>query len=83
VINIRTSERNGQVVGACRVRGGEDVILITTQGKIIRLETENIRLTATRAAQGVKLIDLGDEDKVADITLVPDEDEDDIYEGAG
>ena len=83
VINIRTSERNGQVVGACRVRGGEDVILITTQGKIIRLETETIRLTATRAAQGVKLIDLEGEDKVADITLVPDEDEDDIYEGAG
>lgn len=83
VINIRTTERNGQVIGACRVRGPANVILITAKGKIIRLETEEIRRTATRAAQGVKLIDLEEDDKLADITLVSEGDEDEIYEGAG
>jgi DNA gyrase subunit A len=81
VINIKTTERNGQVIGSCRVRGPADVILITANGKIIRLETETIRKTATRAAQGVKLIDLEEGDKVADVTLIPEEDEDEIYEG--
>lgn len=81
VINIKTSERNGLVIGSCRVRGPADVILITAYGKIIRLETETIRKTATRAAQGVKLIDLEEGDKVADVTLIPEEDEDEIYEG--
>jgi DNA gyrase subunit A len=83
VINIKTSERNGQVVGCCRVTGPADVILITANGKIIRLETETIRKTVTRAAQGVKLIDLGESDKVADVTLIPEQDEEEIYEGAG
>jgi len=83
VINIKTTERNGQVIGSCRVTGPADVILITANGKIIRMETETIRKTATRAALGVKLIDLGEDDKVADITLIPEEDEDELYEGAG
>jgi len=83
VINIKTTERNGQVIGSCRVTGPADVILITANGKIIRMETETIRKTATRAALGVKLIDLEEDDKVADITLIPEEDEDELYEGAG
>jgi len=83
VINIKTTERNGQVIGACRVKDPADVILITANGKIIRLETETIRKTATRAALGVRLIELGEDDKLADITLIPEGDEDDFYEGTG
>jgi DNA gyrase subunit A len=83
VINIKTTERNGLVVGSCRVAEPADVILITANGKIIRLETETIRKTAARAAQGVKLIDLEDSDKVADVTLIPEEDEEETYEGTG
>lgn len=82
VINISTSSRNGLVVGACHVREPGDMILITAKGKIIRLQTETIRLTASRNAQGVKLIDLEDDDRVADITLVPPEDEDELDEGS-
>jgi len=80
VINIKTTERNGQVIGACRVTGPADVILMTANGKIIRLETETIRKTATRAALGVKLINLDEGDSVADITLIPEGEEDEIYE---
>lgn len=75
VINIKTSERNGKVVGACHVDEDSEVILITEKGKIIRLEAAQIRQTASRSALGVKLIDLEEEDRVADITPVPEEEQ--------
>lgn len=80
VINIKTSKRNGPVVGACLVEGDEDLILITIKGKIIRLLSQEIRKTVSRATQGVKLIDLEKDDRVADITLVT-EDEDQVEDG--
>ncbi len=80
VINIKTSKRNGPVVGACLVEGDEDLILITIKGKIIRLLSQEIRKTVSRATQGVKLIDLERDDRVADITLVT-EDEDQVEDG--
>jgi DNA gyrase subunit A len=79
VINIITSSRNGKVVGSCLVNGGEDLILITANGKLIRLPASQIRKTA-RNAQGVKLIDLDEEDRVADLTLVSAEDEVEVDE---
>lgn len=80
VINIKTSKRNGPVVGACLVEGDEDLILITIKGKIIRLLSQEIRKTVSRATQGVKLIDLERDDRVADITLVT-EDADQVEDG--
>lgn len=82
VINISTSTRNGLVVGACHVGEPGDMILITAKGKIIRLLTDQVRKTASRNAQGVKLIDLEPDDRVADITLVPIEEEDELDEGS-
>ncbi len=75
VINIKTSKRNGQVVGNFSVQGDTELIIITEQGKIMRLESARIRKTIGRRTQGVKLIDLGKQDRVADITPVPEEDE--------
>jgi DNA gyrase subunit A len=82
VINISTSSRNGLVVGACHVVEPGDMILITAKGKIIRLQTDHVRKTASRNAQGVKLIDLEPDDRVADITLVPIEEEEELDEGS-
>ena len=45
------------------------MIIITAKGKIIRLEADSIRMTG-RNAFGVKLMDLGDGDTVADVSLV-------------
>ena len=73
VINIKTTQRNGPVVSAFGVKEDSEVIIITEKGKIIRLEASRIRQTVTRGAQGVKLIELGKEDKVADMTLVTHE----------
>ncbi len=77
VINIKTTQRNGDVVSACPVGPDSEIIIITASGKLIRLEAARIRQTVSRSAAGVKLIDLEKGDKVADVTLVtPDEDED-------
>lgn len=75
VINIKTSKRNGQVVGNFSVQNDTELIIITEQGKIMRLESARIRKTISRRTQGVKLIDLGKQDRVADITPVPEEEE--------
>ena len=71
VINIRTTKRNGLVVSAFAVRDDSEVIIITAQGKIIRLEAGHIRQTVSRSAQGVKLIKLREGDQVAAMTHVP------------
>ncbi len=76
VINIKTSTRNGPVVSVWPVTEDDQIIIITERGKIIRLETRHIRRTITRGAQGVKLIDLGEEDRVADVTLVSEQETD-------
>jgi DNA gyrase subunit A len=81
LINIKTGTRNGPVVGVCRVRKPEDLILITEKGKIIRLSTDDVRLTASRNTQGVKLIDLEEDDRVADISLAAARSDDDVNTG--
>src|SRR5580704_3524833 len=75
VINISTSERNGQVVGVAYVQEGDEVLLITQQGMIIRMQTNDLRAIG-RATQGVRLIDIEVDDKVVSVArLLEKEDE--------
>jgi DNA gyrase subunit A len=75
VINISTSERNGPVVGVAYVQQSDEVLLITQQGMIIRMQTDDLRAIG-RATQGVRLIDIEAEDKVVSVArLVEKEDE--------
>jgi DNA gyrase subunit A len=69
VINIKTTERNGKVVAVMPVAKESEILIITTNGKLIRLEAEQIRATG-RSAQGVKLIDASGGDLVASASLV-------------
>jgi DNA gyrase subunit A len=69
VINIRTTARNGKVVAVMPVTRESQVMIITAQGKLIRIEADKIRETG-RSAQGVKLIDTSDGDLVASASLV-------------
>jgi DNA gyrase subunit A len=78
IISIKTTPRNGRVVNVCHVTDKSQVILVTEQGKIIRLEATDITETAGRGAQGVKLIDLNEEDRVAAITVFEEEEEKDV-----
>jgi DNA gyrase subunit A len=73
VINIRVGSKNGTVVNTCHVQDDSSVMLITAQGKLIQLYTEDIRNTQTRAAVGVKCIELEEGDYVASVTVVAGE----------
>jgi DNA gyrase subunit A len=68
VINVKTTERNGKVVSIMKVDEESELMIITAQGKFIRLEASKIR-QAGRSTQGVKLIDLDGDDKVAATTV--------------
>jgi DNA gyrase subunit A len=71
IINIDTSERNGQVVGIAYVESGDEVLLITQQGMMIRTPADDIRMTG-RAAQGVRLINIDDDDRVVALAKLDD-----------
>jgi DNA gyrase subunit A len=75
IINISTSERNGPVVGVAFVQAGDELLVITQQGMILRMMTDDVRAIG-RATQGVTIIDIADDDKVVSIArLVEKEDE--------
>ena len=69
VINVKTAERNGKVVGVLSVTEDSEVMLISQQGKIARLDAGKIRESG-RSAQGVKLLALEEGDQVAAACLV-------------
>ena len=62
IINIQTSDRNGKVVGISEVTDDEELMLMTQQGKILRMASKDIR-TIGRATQGVRLIDIEGDDR--------------------
>jgi DNA gyrase subunit A len=66
IINIKTSGRNGPVVGVKFLRGDEEVMLITEKGMIIRLDTKDIS-TIGRNTQGVRLIQLEEGDHLVSV----------------
>jgi DNA gyrase subunit A len=75
IINIAASERNGEVVGVVCVHENDEILLITQQGMILRMPTNDVRAIG-RATQGVRLIDIEGEDKVVSMArLVEKEDE--------
>jgi DNA gyrase subunit A len=82
IINIATSDRNGEVVGIAYVQENDELLLITQQGMILRMPTNGVRAIG-RATQGVRLIDIEDDDKVVSVArLVEKEEEVERDEGA-
>ncbi len=71
VINMKTTNKTGQVVGILSVKDDSEIILISQNGKIIRIESSTIR-QAGRSTQGVKLVSLEDGDKVAAACVIPE-----------
>ena len=73
VINMRTTAKTGNVVGVLAVKDDSDLLIITKEGKIIRIESAQIRQSG-RAAQGVRLVRMEEGDRVAAASVVPEED---------
>jgi DNA gyrase subunit A len=72
VITIKTSRRNGMVVGILEVHDDEDVMLVTDRGKIIRIPVSHISVIS-RNTQGVKLIDMEPGERVVSAACLAEE----------
>ncbi|MFZ0797114.1 MAG: DNA gyrase subunit A [Terriglobales bacterium] len=72
VINVKTTARNGKVVGISQVTEKSEVMLISQYGKIIRIESKFIRESG-RSAQGVRLLNVEPGDRVAAAVVIPPE----------
>ncbi len=66
IISIQASERNGKVAGVICVDTDDAVLLITQQGKVLRMVARDARPIG-RATQGVRLIGIGDDDSVVSV----------------
>ncbi len=72
--NLDITAKNGRVIEIAQVGEDKELLLITEQGKIMRTPTGDIR-TIGRTTQGVRLMDLEDDDKVVSVALVEKDDE--------
>jgi DNA gyrase subunit A len=69
VRDIRTSERNGPVIGIVAVRDGDEIMLITAQGMVNRTHVDEIRLVG-RNTQGVRIMNLNEGDRLASVARI-------------
>jgi DNA gyrase subunit A len=74
VINMKTTPKVGKVVAVLSVKENTDLMIITKDGKIIRLESGEIR-QAGRSTQGVRLVRMEDGDQVAAASCIPESDD--------
>jgi DNA gyrase subunit A len=72
VINMKVTPRIGKVVAILSVMEDTDLMIITRDGKIIRIESGEIR-QAGRSTQGVRLVRMEEGDQVAAASVIPDE----------
>jgi len=74
VINMKVTNKTGKVVATMPVKEDSDVMIITKEGQIIRIESAKIRQSG-RSAQGVKLVDINDGDMVASAGVIAESEE--------
>ena len=69
IIDIKTEGRNGSVVGMLQVREGDDILLVTTKGRMIRVPANTIT-SQGRNTMGVRIIELDPDDQVGSMARV-------------
>jgi DNA gyrase subunit A len=74
IFTIKVTPKNGKVVGVLQVTSDDEIIIIASSGKLIRIKASNIS-TIGRATQGVRLIDLAEDDKVVSVARFAEQDE--------
>ena len=74
VINVKVTEKNGPVVGIKSVTDADQLLLITERGQLIRIKVNGIRETG-RAAQGVRVIQLEEGDRLVGIAKLAESDD--------
>jgi DNA gyrase subunit A len=81
VINMKTTNKTGSVIAILSVKEDSDLMIVSQNGKMIRIESGTIR-QAGRSTQGVRLVSLDEGDKVAAASVIP-ETEDTNGDGQG
>ncbi|MEM6691376.1 MAG: DNA gyrase C-terminal beta-propeller domain-containing protein, partial [Planctomycetota bacterium] len=79
--DIRTSNRNGSVVGIARVSDDDEVFLMTAKGKIQRIAAADISIIG-RNTQGVRVMNIDDDDQLIAVVRAPAEEESSVAEDA-
>jgi DNA gyrase subunit A len=77
VITVKTSEKTGRLIAMMDVVDGDELVIISTHGMVIRQAVRAIRVMG-RNTQGVRVIRLNEGDKIADIAKVVPDEEDEI-----
>jgi len=80
IIAIKTSDRNGEVVEGHAVKETDSLMLVTANGKMMRMKISDFRVIG-RNTQGVKLMNMDADDKLVSASPFQAEDEEDIPEG--
>ncbi|MGH9362620.1 MAG: DNA gyrase C-terminal beta-propeller domain-containing protein, partial [Thermoanaerobaculia bacterium] len=81
IINLKVTPKTGEVVGAKQVTAEDGMMLITQEGKIIRMNVAGVRVIG-RSTQGVKLMDLEPEDRIVAAAKLAERESEEV-EGAG
>lgn len=74
VIGMQCSERNGELIGAVQVFEGDEIMLISNQGTLVRTRTDEISLVG-RNTQGVRLIKVADGESLVSVARIAESDE--------
>jgi len=74
IANIKLGKRNGKIVASFNVKTGDETMLVTNGGQIIRMSVDNIRFVA-RQSQGVTLFKVGEGEEVVSAGMIRDADE--------
>jgi DNA gyrase subunit A len=82
IINLKVSDKTGEVIGAKHVAPSDGLMLITQEGMIIRINVAGVRVVG-RSTQGVKLMDLEGEDRLVAVAKVAREEEEELEVAAG
>ncbi|GMR04519.1 MAG: DNA gyrase subunit A [Thermodesulfobacteriota bacterium] len=73
IINIKITEKNGAVAGMAKVLNSDELMITTTRGKIIRMAVKDISVIG-RSTQGVRVMDIRDDEQVTGIALIAEKD---------
>jgi DNA gyrase subunit A len=74
IITIKTTQKNGKVIGMAQVSEDDEILLITSNGKVLRIKAKGISVQG-RNTQGVRLFDTEEGDKVASLAKVVEREE--------
>jgi len=79
IITMRTTDRTGQVIGVLQVTDDDQLMMVTNKGKIIRLRMKDIKVIG-RNTQGVRLIEMEDDERVVSVARLAEKEEDEGQE---